>query len=261
MSTQDKSPVTSLMEGLGIGTEEATQTDVESQDKDLTLDSDKPTQMDGDNSEPTVETDPSEESDDTVNTGELETLRAELEKANKRISDKDRYINELKQGKQQGEDATAARDDFDTDDGESFWDDPEANYKKLMNQLQIANLRIDENAYAMKHSDYYDIVNGEALKEAFDAHPEFLNDFNNSNRKYETAYKFLKANMETKQMTAKQQQEKLESEIRAKVLAELGISNDTPKKQVPPNMRSLGSASNAKQESSADGFASVFGGF
>ena len=259
MATQeDKSPVASLMEDLGIGSDDSTPVMDDDSKNPEQIDSDTPTlDEDGKVPEEAEETDTAK-ADTEPSEDEITALKAELEKANKRISDKDKYINELRQAKPEkaekmvGDDAVASEDDF--------WEDPEANYKALLNQLQMANLRIDENAYAMKNADYFDVVNAESIQDAFQTNPEFMEEFNNSPRPYETAYTFLKANLETKQLNDKQQKEQLESEIRDKVLSELGIDKDTPKKQIPPNMRSLGSASTNKKGASEDGFTSVFGG-
>ncbi len=260
MATQDdKSPVVSLMEDLGIGSDDSTpamEDDSKNpEDTNDVNDSDAPTPDEDGKAEEAEETDTAE-ADTEPSEDNITALKAELEKANKRISDKDKYINELRQATpekvEKGDGETASEDDF--------WEDPEGNYKTLLSQLHMANLRIDENAYAMKNADYFDVVNAESIQDAFQTNPEFMEEFNTSARPYETAYTFLKANLETKELNDKQQKDQLESQIRDKVLAELGIDKDTPKKQIPPNMRSLGSASTGKKGGSDDGFTSVFGG-
>ena len=263
MATQDdKSPVASLMEDLGIGSDESTpemEEESNNPESNESNDADAPTpEEDGKAPEEAEETDTAEADTDTSE-DELTALKAELDKANKRISDKDKYINELRQGKTEKTETEKTVGDDKTVD-EDFWDDPEGKFKDLLGQLHMANLRIDENAYAMKHSDYFEIVNAESIQEAFSTNPEFQEEFQTSSKPYETAYTFLKANLETKQLNDKQQKEQLESEIRDKVLSELGIDKDTPKKKVPPNMQSLGSSSSTEKGASEDGFTSVFGG-
>lgn len=263
MATQeDKSPVASLMEDLGISSDDSTpvmEDDSNNPKENKSIDPDESTPNTDDNTAGEAEETDTAEADTETSEDKMTALKAELEKANKRISDKDKYINELRQGNTgKAETEKIVGDDSASED--DFWEDPEGNYKTLLKQLQMANLRIDENAYAMKHTDYFDIVNGESIQDAFNTNPEFKEEFNNSPQPYETAYTFLKANLETEQLNNKQQKEQLESEIRDKVLAELGIDKDTPKKQVPPNMRSLGSTSTSKKDVAEDGFTSVFGG-
>lgn len=259
MATQeDKSPVASLMEDLGIGSDDSTPVMEDDSNNPEEIDSDTLTpNTDGKVAEAAEETD-TVKADTEPSDDETTALKAELEKANKRISDKDKYINELRQAKPEKEEKMVGDDE--TSSGDDFWEDPEGNYKTLLSQLQMANLRIDENAYAMKNADYFDVVNAESIQGAFQTNPEFMEEFNTSSRPYEAAYKFLKANLETRELNDKQQKDQLESEIRDKVLSELGIDKDTPKKQIPPSMRSLGSSSTTKEGGSDDGFTSVFGG-
>ena len=182
MTTQDNSPVATLMSDLGIGSEESTPTmedNSNNSNESIANDSDTSTQSD----------DSTDKANAEIPEGNTETLeekinkiQAELEKANKRISDKDRYINELKQGKQEEKEKEVLEVE---QEETTFWDDPEGNFKKIAEQLRIANLRIDEQAYASDKPDYWKVVNGESIQEAFKDDVSFMNDFQRSNKPYE----------------------------------------------------------------------------
>jgi hypothetical protein len=225
--------------------------------------------MDGEKSDTSTETDTPKEGD-TETADDIEALKArlaELEKENeiakKRVSDKDKYINELKQGKQE-----EPQLEVELDGDDDFWDDPEAKYKAMVaqyeaikqtmeQQLLIANRRIDENAYALTHPDYYEIVTSDAVKAAMEADPEFAAEISQSNAIYETAYLYMKSQKETKAKQA----ESAEAELERKILAKYGINPEKATKQVPPSMKSIGNANGNRSESNVDGFAEMFGGY
>ena len=93
MATQeDKSPVASLMEDLGIGSDDSTPVMDDDSKNPEQIDSDTPTlDEDGKVPEEAEETDTAK-ADTEPSEDEITALKAELEKANKRISDKDKYI-------------------------------------------------------------------------------------------------------------------------------------------------------------------------
>lgn len=259
MATQDKSPVTNLMEGLGIGMEEATN-DANS-NENFDQDSDGSTQMDDTTSETSGETETP--SGDTVTADdEMSKLQAELETMRKRMSDKDKYINELKnsQGKpEQGETESVSQSETELDD--DFWSDPEAKYKALLNELKSVrqeisstNFKVDESVYAATKQDYYKIVNEEAISAAAKEDPNFVTELQSQGNKFEFAYNYLKNRVDSK--TA--EKNALEAEIRAKVMKEFGVEEE--KRKTPPVINNLGGSGNAgKSEMAEDGFAAVFG--
>lgn len=250
MPTQDTSPVATLMSDLGIGSEESTPMEDNSNNTDnesIANDSDTSTLTD-DSTENSTVTD-TQNSDTETLEQRMEKLVAELDKANKRISDKDRYINELKQSKQE------VKEDKVLTDESTFWDDPEGNFKKLNEQLRIANLRIDESAYASDKPDYWKTVNGQAIQDAFKEDATFMQEFQTSDKPYEVAYEYLKSRNETKAQTETRQREQLKEELRKELLKEIGIKD---KKEVPPSINNVGSGS-SKSTVPEDGFMSVFG--
>ena len=251
MSTPEtNSPVSDLMQGLGINPEESNpvmEEESNSTTENELTDSEAATlEQDADQSEPQDETDTVEADTDT--SSEMEQLKAELEKLNKRISDKDKYINELRQQKEQ-----ETVEETVSEDEDSFFDDPEGKFKDLVNQLRIANLRIDEQAYAAGKADYWDVVSADSIQDAFRKDATFMEEFNASNRPYEVAYNYLS---EQKTAQTKSQQE-LRDSIRAEIMAELGA--DKPKRDVPPSINNVGKSPSGVSEAHTDGFSAVFG--
>lgn len=256
MATQSNtSPVSDLMEGLGINPEATTNdvVDNDTNENDLS-DFDTATNDDAEMSKASTDTDtPTGDTETGDEIGELkamyEKVMAELETANKRISDKDKYINELRQAKQNEQ----AQEQEVQEEEDSFFDDPEGKFKEVLNQLRIANLRIDEQAYASSRKDYWDIVNAEAIQDGFKNNPTFMEEFNTSNKPYEVAYEFL-----SKQNKQKADSEKaLRESIRQEILKEMGA--DKPKKDVPPSINNVGKSLSGVSEAAVDGFSAVFG--
>ena len=254
MSTQDSSPVATLMSDLGIGSEESTPMEETSNNTDdnesIANDSDTSTLTDDNADKSNTET---VEADTETLEDKINKIQAELEKANKRISDKDRYINELKQGKQEDKSKEVLTEEKEES---TFWDDPEGNFKKMSEQLRIANLRIDEQAYASDKSDYWKVVNGESIQEAFKEDNDFMNEFQRSNKPYELAYEYLKSKTETKVQTETRTREQMKEELRKELLKEMGVKDN---REAPPSINSLGSNSSSKKPIVEDGFAAVFG--
>ena len=251
-TTQDSSPVATLMSDLGIGSDESTPTEEESNNtndnESIANDSDTSTLTDDNADKSNTET---VEADTETLEEKITKIQADLEKANKRISDKDRYINELKQGKQEDK-----KDNVLEAEESTFWDDPEGNFKKMNEQLRIANLRIDEQAYASDKSDYWKVVNGESIQEAFKEDGTFMEEFQRSNKPYELAYEYLKSKTETKVQTETRTREQMKEELRKELLKEMGVKDN---REAPPSINSLGSNSSSKKPIVEDGFAAVFG--
>ena len=251
MSTQNESPVADLMSDLGISSDESNPVQEEesnnTEENDLS-DSDTATpDKDAETSETSEETDTAKADTDT--TDELAEMKAEIEKLNKRITDKDKYINELRQqGKQETQEQEVS-----TEEDDSFFDDPEGKYKEMMQQLKIANLRIDEQAYASGKADYWTLVTPDAIQDGFRKDPTFMEEFNKSARPYETAYEFLSKQKKTEADNTAA----LKEQIRQEILKEMGV--EKTKKQVPPNINSMGKSPSGVSEAAADGFSSVFG--
>jgi vacuolar-type H+-ATPase subunit I/STV1 len=179
-------------------------------------------------------------------------LKKQIEGLEKRISDKDNYINELREASKANEAEVGETEEVDT--SVDFWDDPEATIKELKETMRIQNMQTQEVAYASTVPDYWKTVNPEALKSAVATDTEFANTFNSSNAPYKVAYEYLVKQTET----AKASEQSLREQIKAELLKEMGM--DKPKKGAVPNMGNMGGASGGKRtESSDDGFSSVFG--
>lgn len=264
---EQESPVATLLEDLGIGEEEPTQEiDGDSEVKeDLNLSDsteDSTSNRDENNSEAEENTETS--NDDTSKYSELEAKLTELTKQQetyeKRLSDKDKYINELKNGKtKNSEDESVEAEESDNLD---FWDDPEGLIKKLQAQIaetneatRIANLRVDESYYAQARPDYLDLVNQDNLIKAFGEDKEFESAFKNSAKPYEVAYEYLK----NKQTNKTKQETDYRSQIEKEILAKYGL--DKKNKEAIPSVNKVGSSTTGRAKAEPeDGFASVFGG-
>ncbi|MGA1048269.1 MAG: hypothetical protein ACO3UU_09675, partial [Minisyncoccia bacterium] len=149
----------SFIEELGIGinpnesdtdasSEESTEEETESS-KDLSL-------------EP-------EDKTDTEQFAIVESLKKQIEGMEKRINDKDKYIEELRNKSKAEEEVKSEVDEEDVD----FWDNPEGMVNKLKQQkieqdrkLHIQSLQIAEIHYANTVENYWKTVNQDALKEA-----------------------------------------------------------------------------------------------
>ena len=224
---------------LGIGSTDTTQTDVEVNDTvDFVQDS-------------TTE----ESIDDTKKDTEpniSETRRKQIEGLEKRISDKDEYINLLRE-QSKSKEMQNSTEEVDTETDIDFWDDPEKIVKSMQETIRIQQMQIQETVYANTVDNYWKTVNPEALKTAVATDPEFSKEFNKSSEPYRLAYEYLSNKTQAEQAKTKT----LEEEIRAKILKEMGM--DKPKKEAVPNMGSMGGANTKKTDLPDDGFASVFG--
>lgn len=188
------------------------------------------------------------------------SLKKQIEGMEKRLNDKDSYINELREASKQRE-AESQKVDTEQDEVESFWDDPEAIIKaqkaeiqKQNDQMRMQSLQIAEIHYANMVENYWSTVNPDALKEAVSTDPEFAKTFNNSPEPYKVAYEYLKDATSKKQA----KEASIEAEYERKFKEKYGIKEQ--KRDVPPNIN-VGSKSQSSTKSAPeDGFASVFGG-
>ena len=232
--------MSNYIEELGIGSVDAT-----------------PSDADTDNTEDFVQVSTTEETkEDTKLDTEpniSEALKKQIEGLEKRISDKDEYINLLREQSKKQEASFNETEDVDTNDTD-FWDDPEAVVRNLKETMRIQQMQIQETVYANTVPDYWSTVNPEALKSAVATDAEFANTFNRSNEPYKVAYEYLSKKTEA----AKASEQSLREQIKAELLKEMGI--DKPKKEAPPAMGKMGGNSGDKRtDVPDDGFAAVFG--
>lgn len=228
-----------FIQELGIGSEDATPSDAESNNsnnvsnEDLHEDSntEESKQADNQNTEPDVN----------------ESLRKQIEGLEKRISDKDEYINTLR------EQSKAKEESSNTEEvGTDFWDDPESIVKDMQQTIKLQQMQIQETVYANTVENYWKTVNPEALQQAVATDTEFAKKFNASSEPYKDAYEYLS----NKAKKVETEQASLKEQIRAELMKEMGL--DKPKKEGVPNMGSMGSGG-SKSEAPSDGFSSVFG--
>ena len=192
----------------------------------------------------------------------LESLKKQIEGMEKRLADKDDYINQLREASKQKEAEKQQEVDTDSiDEEESFWDDPEKIIKaqkeeirQQKEQARIQQLQIAEIHYANTVDDYWKTVNPDALKEAVSSDSEFAKEFNNSKEPYKTAYEYLKQNSQKKADMKKAEEERIIREY----LEKNGIT-EKQKKDAPPNINGGGKSSGSVKEAPTDGFAAVFG--
>ena len=224
--------------------------------KELGIDSTTATPSDAEvnNTEDFVQDSTTEESiEDTKTDTEpniSEELKKQIDGLEKRISDKDEYINLLReQSKAQEAETSTVEDDTSTD----FWDDPEKIVQDMKETMRIQQMQIQETVYANTVEDYWKTVNPEALKSAVATDTEFANTFNSSNEPFKVAYEYLSKQTQAK----KAETETLRESIKAELLKEMGM--DKPKKEAIPNMGSMGGNTDTKKSNAPDdGFAAVF---
>lgn len=233
---------------LGVGTPEVDDTEVETNEPE---------------EQSEVETDLSLEQEDTPATEEaerntepnselLKSLQKQIEGMEKRIADKDAYINELREASKQKEAEKEQRVDTKEDD-DDFWDNPEEKFKSLKEQLKIQQLQIQETVYANTVENYWKTVNPDALKEAVATDADFAKEFNASSEPYKTAYEYLTEKAKSKET----EKLSLREQIKKELLEEMGLNKS--KKEAPPSINNGGKSSSTKPNVSDDGFASVYG--
>ena len=199
-----------------------------------------------------------EEGNTEPNSEYLESLKKQIEGMEKRIADKDAYINELREASKQKE-AEKDQQKGDTDEDGDFWENPELTIKQLKEALkeqkqasQLQQLQIQETVYANTVENYWKTVNPEALKNAVATDPEFAEKFNKSTQPYRIAYEYLTAKSAEKTKS----EQSLRDKIKQELMAEMGIKKS---KEAPPTIGSGTSSNMSKKEVPSDGFASVFG--
>lgn len=180
---------------------------------------------------------------------ELVEMRKQIEVMEKRIKDKDDYIQKLREESQAKE---LAKEEPKVDDEDDFWNDPVGKYKSLQQTLQVQQLQIAETIYANTVDNYWKTVNQDALKEAVATDAEFAKEFNSSREPYKTAYEYLTAKKESKLQADKS----LRDKIREEILAEMNV---TKTKETIPNVASMTSkTSSSTSDANDDGFMAVF---
>jgi hypothetical protein len=239
----------SFIEELGIGIN-PNESDTEASSEDNT----------GSNPDEDLNSDSTDNVEETTGTEQLalmESLKKQIEGMEKRINDKDKYIEELR-NKSKSEEIEQEVDDEDVD----FWDNPEGMVNKLKQQkveqdrkLHIQSLQISEIHYANTVENYWKTVNQDALKEAVATDAGFAESFNKSKEPYKLAYEYL--TNRTKEKATKESS--LEAEIRAKLMKEYGLK-EKKVAEAPPSMNRMGSSSGSKYNEVEDGFTAVFGG-
>jgi len=183
-------------------------------------------------------------------------LQKQIEGLEKRLADKDDYINELRE-LSKAKEADGQKDGVEeVDDEDEFWENPVERYKELQNQLKIQQMQIQETIYANTVDGYWETVNQDALKEAVATDTEFAEKFNKSSEPYKTAYEYLTAKKQAKV----QSEQSLREQIKQELLKEMNIKSA---KETVPSTTSMTSSKSggSKRDASEDGFASVFGDY
>ena len=238
---------------LGIGQDqtnsntEASENESTKSEKDLSLEPDAI-------SEPTENND----TEQKFSNVELDALKKQIAGMEKRIADKDAYIQELREAQKNNKEVV--KEEKPQEEEEDFWSNPDEAVKGLKKQLKeqadymrVQDLRIQETVYASTVKDYWTTVNQESLKEAVLNDTDFANDFNKSKEPYKTAYEYLKTKAERKTESDKS----LKEQIRQEILKEMNIKHG---REVPPII-SGGSSNTSSRDISSDGFAAVFGSY
>lgn len=187
--------------------------------------------------------------DDTK--AELAALKSELEKAEGRMIEKDRYINELRTQNNKKEKEEVVADE----ESPEFWDDPQKVVESTQQQVRELQAKIDENMFASRNPDYYDIVNIDDVNKAISVDKEFADQMNSSSNVFETAYTYLKTKQAETASVEAGNLEALREQIKEEVMAELNVK---PKKDIPQSVSGIGSANGTTSEAPSDGFAAMF---
>ena len=95
---------------------------------------------------------------------ELESLKSQTEGMQKRIDDKDVYIEQLRKSK---------NDEPEEETEEDFWSNPEKTIKALQDTMRVQQLQLQEQYYAATVDDYWKVVNPESLRQAVSGDEEF----------------------------------------------------------------------------------------
>lgn len=234
----------SYIKELGIGT--SSEGDTEAQTEDPKIESKEDLSLDS------GETPEAKKDADTEQPNEyLDSLKAQIEGMEKRIKDKDDYINELREDSKQ----KSVEEEGDTEESEEddFWADPESKIKKLEDTIKVQQLQIQETMYANTVENYWGTVKQDALQEAVATDADFANQFNASAEPYKVAYEYLK----NKQTAKVASENELREQIKRELLEEMNANKEV--KQAPPSLSSTGGKSTeSSSKANEDGFASVF---
>ena len=237
----------SYIEELGIG--EPSVESTESHEEKETNDSPEEDFV----QEPETDSDTNETQENTES-NELDELRKMIEGMEKRIADKDDYIEKLRNESKQ-EATKEVDEDKGVDEEDDFWEDPVKKYKELQKTIQIQQMQIQETIYANTVDGYWETVNQDALKEAVATDTEFAEKFNKSSEPYKTAYEYLTAKKQAKV----QSEQSLREQIKQELLKEMNIKS--AKETVPSTTSMTSKSGGSKRDVSEDGFASVFGDY
>ena len=200
-----------------------------------------------------------ESQEDTAPNGQFEELRKQIEGIEKRLKDKDDYINEMREQSMSKEKAKQEPQEDDVvDDEDAFYSDPIAYVKSIKEEMarqqHIQQLQLAEIQFSNTVDNYWQTVNGKDLNEAIAADKDFAEKFNSSKEPYKDAYDYLIAKKAEKTKSEQSLREQIRAEEREKLLKEIG----SKKKETVPNYKQFSGSSSSK-DAIDDGFMSVFG--
>lgn len=246
MQTETNSHIDNMIEELGIGVqpEENTETPNETQ-----IESENTTDF---VQEQQVSNDTEEVSQEETEPKEINELRKQIEVLEKRVTDKDDYINKLREESKAKEESKS--DDSVEDTEDDFWDDPVGKFQALEKKFQLQQMQIQETVYANTVDDYWKTVTPDNIKEAAALDSEFAEKFQSSTEPYKVAYEHLTNRNQAKA----KESESLREQIRREVMEELK-QNSSRKETVPSTTKLGGKPDGLNKDIPDDGFASVFG--
>ena len=244
-----------FIEELGIGQEPNAENTESQQEENIDQSDSTDNESFVQDSETASETNEDATKDTDPKGSEMDELRKMVEGMEKRIADKDDYIEKLRQDSKDNQEEVS--EDNDVDEEEDFWDNPVEKFNNLKRTMEIQQMQIQETVYANTVDGYWDTVNQDALKEAVATDTEFSNKFNTSKQPFKVAYEYLSAKKEQSKVSEQSMRDKIREEERQKIMEEMKKGNN---KEVVPSMSRIGSSSgSSSKEISDDGFSSVFG--
>lgn len=193
-----------------------------------------------------------------TNDGETEakdgndSLQSQIDGMEKRLRDKDDFINELREQVKAKE--AKVEDDTEDVEDEGFWDKPEETIKSMQEQIRMQNLQYQEVIFANGVDDYFKTVNGADLKDAVSTDAEFAEKFNNSPEPYKVAYEYLTQRNTKIKESSDSARAKMKAELMEEIKAEGGST-----RTAPAGINNTGSSNRSvNADAPEDGFASVF---
>lgn len=195
---------------------------------------------------------------------EMLELKKQIDGMEKRIADKDAYIEELREASKlreqsKAQDNLANTDTDSTSVEDEFWEDPIAYVSKMKEefarQSHIQQMQINETIYANTVEDYWNTVNQENLLKAIKNDDDFAEKFNTSREPYRLAYEYLTE----KKKAVSQSEAELREQIRREIMEEIGKSPNQRKETVPSTTNLGGKSGDQKRNDAEDGFMAVFG--